>query len=155
MSSWYRMYGDSLRVGRSGYLISVGVRFSLPVLTCPATHLVSCTMDTVSLPGVKPPERGADHPPRSSLEVGKGLELYIRSLFDPHGPVMERASPLYLGRWVLMFSKGVLSPSSGNSEGSSVKLQVIEHRCWNYRIYTKSHEMRKFWWIRISSAPSC
>jgi hypothetical protein len=60
-----------------------GVRFSVPVQTGPATHLVSCTMDTGSLPGVKRPERGADHPPRSSPKVAKGLELYFHLLFVP------------------------------------------------------------------------
>jgi len=36
-------------------------------------------IDTGSLPGVKRPERGVDHPPPSSSEVKEIVELYIYS----------------------------------------------------------------------------
>jgi len=114
MSSWYSIYGDSLRAGRSEHRISLGVRFSVPVQTGPATHLVSCTMGTRSLLGVKWPECGSYHPPRSSYTSASCLCL--------HRHVMGPALPLYLDRWVQMFSKDVLTPSSGNSEENSVKL---------------------------------
>ena len=40
-----------------------GARFSAPVQTGPGAHPASCTMGTGSVPGVKRPRRGADHPP--------------------------------------------------------------------------------------------
>jgi hypothetical protein len=39
------------------------------VQACPGAHPASCTMGTGSFPGVKRPERGADHPPPSSAKV--------------------------------------------------------------------------------------
>ena len=39
--------------GRSGDRIPVGARFSAPVQTGPGTHPASCTMGTVSFPGIK------------------------------------------------------------------------------------------------------
>jgi len=38
-------------------------RFSAPVQTGPGTHPASYTMGTRSLPGVKQPGHGVDHPP--------------------------------------------------------------------------------------------
>jgi len=43
----------TLRAGRSGDLIPVGVRFSAPVQTGPGAHPASCSMGTGSFPGVK------------------------------------------------------------------------------------------------------
>ena len=43
----------SLRAGRSGDRIPVGVRFSAPVQTGPGAQPASCTMGTGSFPGVK------------------------------------------------------------------------------------------------------
>ena len=40
-----------------------GARFSAPVQTGPGVHPASYTMGTESLPGVKRPGRGVDHPP--------------------------------------------------------------------------------------------
>jgi len=45
------------------------VRFSATVLTGSEAHPASYTMCTGSLPGVKRPGRGVDHPPTSSAEV--------------------------------------------------------------------------------------
>ena len=42
-----------------------GARFSAPVQTDPGAHPPSCTMGTGSLPGVKRPRCGPDHPPPS------------------------------------------------------------------------------------------
>jgi hypothetical protein len=39
------------------------------IQTGPGAHPTPCTMGTRSFPGVKRPERGADHPPPSSAEV--------------------------------------------------------------------------------------
>ena len=40
-------------------------RFSAPVGTGPGAHPASCTMGTGTLPGVKRPGRGVNHPPPS------------------------------------------------------------------------------------------
>ena len=40
-----------------------GARFSAPVQNGPGAHTASCTMGTVSFPGVKLPGCGVDHPP--------------------------------------------------------------------------------------------
>ena len=47
-------------------------RFSAPVQTGPGAHPASCTMGTGSLPVVKRPGRGADHPPDLNAEIMKG-----------------------------------------------------------------------------------
>ena len=43
--------------------IPVVAWFSAPVQTAPGNRLPFYTMGTGSLPGVKPPERGLNHPP--------------------------------------------------------------------------------------------
>jgi hypothetical protein len=48
-----------------------GTRFFAHVQTGPEAHPASYTMGTGSLPGVKRPGRGADHPPPSSADVKK------------------------------------------------------------------------------------
>ena len=65
-----------------------GSRFSVPVETGPRAHPTSCTMDTVSFPGVKRPGRGVDHPSTpSSAEVKETVDLYIYSPSAPSWPV--------------------------------------------------------------------
>jgi hypothetical protein len=76
-------YSDSLRPGRSGDRIPVGARFSTPVQTGPGAHPASRTMGTGSFLAEKRPGRGVDHPPLSSAEVERRVELYICS---PSGP---------------------------------------------------------------------
>jgi hypothetical protein len=49
-----------------------GARYFAHVQAGPGVHPASCTMGTGSLPGVKRPGRGADHPSPSSAEVKKG-----------------------------------------------------------------------------------
>jgi len=61
----------------------VGARFSVPVQTGPRVHPASYTMGTGSLPGVKWPGRGVDHPFPPSAEVKERVELY---LYSPSGP---------------------------------------------------------------------
>ena len=46
-------------------------------------HPVSYTTGTGSVPGVKRPGRGVDHPRPSSAEVKERVELY---LYSPSGP---------------------------------------------------------------------
>jgi hypothetical protein len=48
---------------------SRGARFSAPIQTDAGAFPASYTMGTASLPGIKRPERGVDHPPPSSAEV--------------------------------------------------------------------------------------
>ena len=48
----------------------------------------------VSLPGVKRPGRGVDHPPPSSTEVKERVELYLYSPSGPSWPVLGRTLPL-------------------------------------------------------------
>jgi hypothetical protein len=49
-------------LGRSGDRIPVGARFSATVQTGSETHPASDTVGTGSFPGLKRPERGAEHP---------------------------------------------------------------------------------------------
>jgi hypothetical protein len=58
-----------LRAGRSGDRIPVGARFFTHVQIGPGTHPASCTMGTVSLPGVKRQGRDANHLPPPSTDV--------------------------------------------------------------------------------------
>jgi hypothetical protein len=57
------------RLDRPGIEIPVGARFFAHVQTGPGPHPASCTMGTGYFPGVKRPERGADHPPPPAAEV--------------------------------------------------------------------------------------
>jgi hypothetical protein len=54
-----------------------GGRYFAHVQTGPVAHPASYTTGTGSFPGVKRPGRGADHPPPSSAEVKKRVELYL------------------------------------------------------------------------------
>jgi hypothetical protein len=74
-----RQCSDSVKTGRSGDRIPVMARFSATGQTGPAFHPASYTMGTVFFLGVKRPERGVDHPLPSSVEVKKGVELYLYS----------------------------------------------------------------------------
>ena len=56
-----------------------GARYSAPVQTGPGAHPAFCTIGTGSIPGVKRPGRGVDHPHPSSAEVKKRVELYLYS----------------------------------------------------------------------------
>ena len=64
-------YSDSLRTGRSEDRIPVGARFSAPVQTGPGAYPAYGTMGTGSLPGVKRPGRGVDHPPHLAPRLKK------------------------------------------------------------------------------------
>jgi hypothetical protein len=64
-----------------------GARFSAPVQTDPLAHSASYTMGTGSLPGVKRPGRGVNHPPPSRAEV---------YLYSPSVPSLHVTGELYL-----------------------------------------------------------
>jgi hypothetical protein len=70
----YVLYFFQIHVCMSPKLIKkilVGARFFAQVQTGPEAHPASCTVGTGSIPGVKWPERDADHSPPSSAEVAK------------------------------------------------------------------------------------
>jgi hypothetical protein len=65
----------------TGVRIPVEARLSAPVQTSPGSPPpASCTMGTGSLPGVKRPGRGVDHPPPSSAEVNERVKLHLLHL---------------------------------------------------------------------------
>jgi hypothetical protein len=68
----------------------VGARFFAYVQTGPGAYPASYTIGTGSVPGVKRPGRGADHPPPSSAEVQERVELYLYSPSGPSWPVIGK-----------------------------------------------------------------
>jgi len=83
-------YSDSLRAGRTGDQIQVAAIFSPPV---PGPTKPPYTTGTCSLPGLKRPGRGVDHPPTSSAEVKESVQLNIYSSSGPFWPAPGRISP--------------------------------------------------------------
>ena len=77
-----------LRSGRSGDRIPVEARFSAPVQTVSGAHPTFYTIDTGSLPGVKRPGRGVDHPTAFRTEVKERVELYLYSPSGTSWPVL-------------------------------------------------------------------
>ena len=65
-----------------------GARYSAPVQSGPGAHPATCTMGTGSLPGVKRPGRGDDHPPPSSTKFQGRVQLYLYSTCEPLWPVL-------------------------------------------------------------------
>jgi hypothetical protein len=74
-------YSDWLRAGRSGDRILVRARFSAPFQTDPGAHPASCTMGTVSFPGVES-GRGVTLTPHPFYRVNCNLNsTYLKSKF--------------------------------------------------------------------------
>ena len=96
---WRSRYSDSLRGGRSGDRIPVGVRFTAPVQTGPGAYPTSYPVGTGSLS--KRPERGANHPP-SSAEGKETVQLYLYSPSGPSWPVLGRTLPLHTYTYIYM-----------------------------------------------------
>jgi len=80
--SWY---SDSLLARRSWYRISVLARFSTHVQTGPGAHPL---LYNGSLPGVKRPPCGLDHPSLYSAEVKVRGELCLHSPYWNSWPVL-------------------------------------------------------------------
>jgi hypothetical protein len=62
----------------------------------PEAHPATCTMSTASYLGVKRPQRGADHPLRSSVGLRMGWSYTSASLLCQHRYVMGWPWPLYV-----------------------------------------------------------
>jgi hypothetical protein len=62
---------------RNHNFMLVGAKFSAPVQAGPGNHPASCTMGTITFPGMKWPELGVEHPATSSAEVKERVELYL------------------------------------------------------------------------------
>ena len=73
------------RVGRSGVRIPVGVKFSALVQTGLGAYPASCTMGTVSYPGVKRLGRGVDHPLHLASKSKKEWSCTSTPLLSLHG----------------------------------------------------------------------
>ena len=73
--------GIATRYGLGGPVIEFRweARFSAPVQTGTGDYPASYTMATGSLPGVKRPGRGVDHPLPPSSEVKERVALYLYS----------------------------------------------------------------------------
>jgi hypothetical protein len=67
----------SVRLDGPGIESRWGARFSPPVQTDPGAHPASYAIGTGSLPGVKRPGRGVDHPFPASAKVKERVELYL------------------------------------------------------------------------------
>ena len=65
-----------------------GRDFSVPIQTSPGAHPASITIGTRSLPGLKQPGRGVDHPPPSSAKVEGRVELYMYSPSGSSWPIL-------------------------------------------------------------------
>ena len=89
--------------GLFGDRITVGARFSAYVQTGPGAHSASCIMGAGSLPGVKRPGRGVDHPPPFSAEVKERVELYPYFPSGPSWPFLGWTLPFTLFRFLLRF----------------------------------------------------
>jgi hypothetical protein len=65
------------------------MKFPAPVHTGPRAHSPSYTVDVGSLPGIKLPGHGINHPPLSMTKVKERVELYLSF---PSAPSYTRRS---------------------------------------------------------------
>ena len=87
-------YSDSLRAGRSGDRIPVGMKFFAAVQTGPGANPDSYTMG-VSFPRVKRPGRGVNYLSQSSAEAKERVELYLYSPSKPLCHILVRNLPFF------------------------------------------------------------
>ena len=111
----------------------MGARFSTPVQTGPGAHPASCTMGAGSLPRVKRPGRGADHPLPPKRRGHKRVELYLYSPSGPSWPVIGRTLPFifYLYKDNIRFIKP--NPEALTSIGKNCFNIEIGKENLNYR----------------------
>jgi len=83
--------GIATRYGLDGPWIESRWRWDFSHLSRPApgAHPASYTMGTGSLPGIKRPGRGFDHPHPSGTEVKERVELYLYSTSGPSWSVIH------------------------------------------------------------------
>jgi len=117
----------------------------------------SYTVGTGSLPGVKWPERGVDHPHLTSAKVKERVELYIYSLSGPLWSVLGYTSPsclqIFAGHWIKLPSIKIKNMNDMHNITCSISitglLQEVQRR--NSYLETrrqwhiKSDQLR--WWI--------
>jgi hypothetical protein len=85
-------------------------RFSAPVQTGSEAHPVFYTMGTGSLPGVKRPRRGVDHPPLSSTEVKERVQLCLYTPYGASWPVLWWTLPFINFNWsVIILNSAVFT----------------------------------------------
>jgi hypothetical protein len=118
-------YSDWIRAGQPGDRIPVGARFFAHVQTGPGAHPASCTMGTGSLPRVKQPGRGADHPPPCSAKVKKGKSYTSFQLLGQFRPV---TGLLYLYHW-----KEQSLPCNENQPDALFIFNLIHQSASSYR----------------------
>jgi hypothetical protein len=126
-------YNDLLRAGRSGDRIPVRARIFAPVQTGPGAHPAPYTMGTVSLPGVKRPGPGVDHPPLSSAEVKETVELYLYSTSGSSWPVLGWPLPLPIthAQWLRVALWNVTTRTGSVAAFSFVNaVRAINRRRW-------------------------
>ena len=84
MARWVRIAQSVWRLATGWTVwgrIPVEMRFSAPVQTSPGAYPASYMIGTGSFLGVKHPGCSVDHPPLSSAEVKKRVELYLYFLW--------------------------------------------------------------------------
>jgi hypothetical protein len=98
----YRRPGSSVGTATGYWLDGPGIEsrwgrdFPTPVQTGPGIHPASCTMGTVSFPGVKRPGRRADHPPLPCAEVENKYSYTSTPPLGPWWPAIGWPLPLFL-----------------------------------------------------------
>jgi hypothetical protein len=85
---WRSRCSESLRAERFGDRISVRARFSAPVQSSSRAHLASYTVGTRSVPLVKRPGLGVNHPFPFNTEVKERVDLYLYTSSGPSWPVV-------------------------------------------------------------------
>ena len=111
-------------------------RFSAPFQTDPGAYSASYTIGTGYFPGVKRPGHGVDHPPPSSAEVKKRVELYLYSPFWVF-VACSRVNFTFIFTFVLPLVCSGSQPDDdpiGSKHVSSV-FQYISNKMQRYTVY--------------------
>ena len=97
-SGYFSRYSYSVRAGRSGDRIPVGIFRNCPDRPWDPRSLLFSGY-RISFPGVKRPGRCVYHPPPSSAEVKERVQLYLYSNAGTSWSVLGWNSPLPLPPW--------------------------------------------------------